>query len=281
MPSHRAILLSCATALLAVAVLGCAARRTHEEDMTPRFLRITPAAPELAPGESCRFFAFGVTEEGRELALPGVEWSAGEGRMASDGTYTATVAPTVALVAARAAGVSGHVTVRVRPPDASRRLEIFGVDGAVPVGGRVRFFARLVIEGGGERTVGSAVWRARSGSFAGDGTYTAPVRAGEDRIEAVAEGLVGAADVPIMPGAPVVLWVKPSNPVIRFDEGIQFAVHGVDRFGNTFPAAASLQATSGLIDRSGGYRPAPDTETAKIIATSGTVVGHATVTVTR
>lgn len=275
----KPVLLALATASLCAAAFGCASQRTTQEDLTPRWIKVVPESTELSVGEAVRFFAFGVTDEGREIALDDVTWTAGEGRIAPDGLYTAT-GPTVTTVAARRDGVAGHTSVKVRAASDPKRLEIFSPAGPVTAASRVRFFARVVESGGGERTV-PAAWSASAGRVAADGTYTAPSRAGEDRLTATAEGLTAFRDVTVAPDAAVVLWVKPSNPTIRFDEGIQFKVFGVDRFGNTFPADAWLQATSGLIDREGGYRPAPDTTTADILAQSGNVSGRATVTVTR
>ncbi len=278
--SLKASLFACACLAAALWAAGCASTNRLEEDPAPRRIRVVPEQPECAPGESIRFFAFGVRESGYEVALTDVLWNVGEGRIGRDGLYTAPSDSTVTTVGAAWGHLRGVTSVKVREVPRPKRLFIPTPGGSIPAGGKALFEARVVEAGGGERTV-RAKWSAGAGVVDDSGLYTAPFRAGADTLTAEAEGLLAALEVEISPGAATVLWVRPSNPVIRFDEGIQFKVFGVDRYGNTFPTDAHLQATSGLIDREGGYRPAQDTTTATVIASVGNLTGRATVTVTR
>lgn len=273
-------LLGCALVAAAVAAAGCLAKNPSAESDAPLYVKVLPPSPELRPNGIQQFHALGVTASGYEVVLDDVTWYAAEGRMESGGRYTAPSGPTVAVVTAAAGTARGQTTVKVRKENDPARLEIYLPDSPVAAGMKTVCHARVVESGGGYREV-SPRWDAGVGSIDTDGLYQAPYRAGVDVVTAETEGLLVAKDVTITPAAAIVLWVRPSNPVIRYDGGIQFSAYGVDTYGNTFPVGATFQADSGLIDTEGAYKPDPATTTAIVTARSGNVIGRTTVTVTR
>jgi hypothetical protein len=161
----------------------------------------------------------------------------------------------------------------------------------VVAGGTVQFKAEGTDFTGAKvtPTAGAVVWSVASGGGSinsSTGAFTASTTPGTytNTIVATCRGISASATVVITPGPLASITVSPTPVTLPISATQQFTAVGKDAFGNVVAitpvwsasAGGTINATSGLFTAG----TTPGTFTGNVVATSGTISGNATVTVT-
>ena len=282
------------TVMVTAAIAGFSADATVEVTEEARLtgLEVAPALAEALPGGRVFFtatatFSDGSSEDVTELS----EWS-------SDSEAVATPSPTFAgLFDAIAAG---ETTIRAGFAErtAEARLEVLAAsitslavlppDATIGIGGVATFTAEATLEDGSVLDVTeSATWSAEGinpvAVLAGPGQFEG-IAGGGALILASFDGFQATADLSVTAAALERVEVSPIDPTVGVGVEIPFRATGVFDDGTTAdltPTATWSASDEGVvaIDDAGLARSLA-AGTAIITATSGTVSGTSTVTVT-
>jgi hypothetical protein len=255
-------------------------------------LSIAPNPQTLPVGGTQQFSATGQDASGANMTVTPV-WTvvAGGGTISSSGLFTAgTTTQTYSnTVKATSGGLSSTATVIViNGPLAT--IAVTPTPQSVVTGGSQQFIA-TGRDAGGNVVPLTAVWSVTSGGgsiVAGSGVFTAGSTTGTftNTVKATSGTIAGMATVTVTsPAATLATISVTPNPASMLSNSTQqFAATGRDGAGNVFPISPvwSVVNGGGTIDGSTGVftaGAANGTFSNTIKATSGTVSGFATVTV--
>lgn len=258
-------------------------------------ITVTPNPAALLTGGIQQFAAVGRDAGGNAVAISPT-WSVvnGGGTIAITGVFTAgnTAGTFANTVVATSGGVSGSATVVVTAPVIPPSVATIAVT-PNPVTMQVNAtqqFSAVGRDGNGNVISITPVWSIVSGGGtinATTGLYTAPAVPGAVSVKATSGSVSGLAAVTVvaLPPPLAVITVTP-NPVIMLANSTQqFAATGMDSNGNpvSITPVWTVVNGGGTINASTGLFTAGGTAgvfTSTIKATSGSISGTATVTVT-
>jgi hypothetical protein len=227
-------------------------------------LRVTPAHPVLAPGDTVRLRADARDAAGRPV--PNVRYRYGtvggrfEGQVDADGLVTAGATGTlrisvVALVAGARSAVE-HVEVRVTPGPAAR-VAVSPRPARLAIGQRMRLDATVLSAAGDER--GDALtWRSSDPAVVrvdGHGVI-AGVTPGRATVTASAGGTSEAVDIEVPASEVVLVDVRPSAVTARQGDVVRFTARALDKAGKEIPGLTptwSFSPGRGLLEQDGRF----------------------------
>lgn len=240
-------------------------------------IEISPAVP-LTAGETHRFSASGFDAAGNPVSIH-PEWSVdGDfGRIGPQGELIAVKAGK-GKVAAEANGVTGRVTVDVRPGPLAW-LELSPSEATLRSTETKKFHV-VAKDHFGNKVAVDPEWNVRTGigHVSSDGTFTATAT-GTGKIVVRTESLSASADVTVEPGPTVAIRVTPESTEIRAGSKLKFDAEGRDAHGNRTEVEPSWSVTAdiGTIDENGLFTAA-SAGSGKVLAVLPGVVGSANVT---
>ncbi len=250
---------------------------------------ISPNPQTLVVNGTQQFVATGRDFEGANVPITPV-WSivAGGGAVNATGLFTAGTAPGTfaATVKATSGELSATATVIVTPgPLAS--IVVSPNPTSMAIGTTQQFLAV------GKDAFGNVVqftpsWSvvAGGGALSDTGLFTAGMVSGTfaNTVQASDGSISGTATVTVTPGPLATITVTPNPTSLNVGESRQFTAVGQDAGGNVVPITPlwSVVASGGAISTSGLFTAgtAPGTYENTVKATSGSISGTATVTVT-
>jgi len=253
----------------------------------PALVTISPssgAGVNVVVGRTQQFLAFAWDAYGNQV-LPSFTWSADPaiGTISSTGFFTA--ATTVAIGDVQVS-VVGFPTVQASTPvqlipDGPATVTLDPPTATVAVGGTVTF-AVAVEDQYGNGVAPAVTWSVTGdiGSVDASGIFTAGHLAGSGSVVAVMGGAQGSASVTVTPGPPASIRVTPSSAVLAVASQTTFAAVVVDQYGNPIAGASvawSVEGGVGTITGAGAFTAAQTVGTGRVVATSGTASGTATV----
>ncbi|MHB1192199.1 MAG: hypothetical protein ACYC6F_04055 [Longimicrobiales bacterium] len=254
-------------------------------------LTVSPDPASIGIGAAQQFTAVGRDASGNVVPVTAT-WStvAGGGTIgAGSGLFTAGTVPGTFTntVVATSGGVSGSATVMVVAGPLAT-VTVSPDPASLGVGGTQTFTA-VGRDASGNVIAITPAWSAVAGGGtvdAGSGVFTAGTTPGTyiNTVRATSGGVTGFATVTVSAGALTSITVTPDPANLGVNAAQQFTATGKDAFGNAvaITPAWSTVAGGGTIDGSSGVFTAgtvPGTYANTVRATSGTVSGSATVTV--
>lgn len=278
-----------AVVLLVVGVL-IAACDVHgvSEPGTLASITVTPNAT-LAASSTQQMVAVGRDADGRVVEIaPTWSITASGGTVSSAGVFTAGMSTGVFANTVRATvgGISGTASITVTA-GALASIGIMPNPATVAVTGTQQFVA-VGRDAGGNIVQVTPTWSvvAGGGSIAQTGVFTAGAAPGTftNTVQVSAIGITAFATVNVTAGPVATIVVTPATATLAGGAQQQFTATGRDAAGNTVTLTPiwSVVAGGGTIDAVGRFTAgsAPGTFTNTVVATSGSISGRASVTVT-
>lgn len=254
-------------------------------------ITVSPNPTSLNVGLSRQFTAVGKDASGNVVPITPV-WSvaASGGTVGTSGLFTAGTTPGTYdnTVKATSGSISGTATVTVT---AGALATISVTPNAATLGiGDARQFTAVGRDAGGNVVAINPTWAVVAGGGSIDlstGLFTAGNSSGTyaNTVRASVGSLAGFATVVVTSGPLASITVSPNPVSVRTNDAQQFTAVGMDAGGNTFPVTPVWTVVNGggAINPASGLfaaGPTAGTFTNTIKATSGSVSGFATVTVT-
>jgi hypothetical protein len=256
-------------------------------------LTVSPASATLAAGGTQQFTV--VTKDGNGKIITGTTptWAvaAGGGTISPTGLFTAgTTAGTYTnTVTVTCSGITATATVIVTP-GAAASITVTPNPATLPISTTQQFTA-VVKDANGNVVASTPVWSVVNpvaGTInSGTGLFTAGTTPGTytNTVVATSGSLSGSATVIVTAGALATITVTPNPVTLQINTTQQFTAVGRDAAGNVVPitpvwtvtnGGGAINSASGLFTAGGTAGTFPNT----VRATSGTIFGTATVTVT-
>jgi uncharacterized protein YjdB len=288
-------------ALVSLAVAGgcgggsSSAGSKQQQSVVLESIQITPGAPSIAAGLTEQFTATGTYSDNSSKNLTNsATWSSSNTAAAiisNDGTATSKV-PGSATITASVSGVSGSATLTVTNATLVS-IAVSPASPSVPIGSTVQLTATGTFTDGSTQNLTSSVqWTSGAPAVAGINVNGTPGLAqglslGASIISATSGGISGTANLTVTNAALTSLAIVPPAPSIAQSTTLQFSATGTYTDGSTQNLTASVQWISanpsvasinlnGVPGLAKGLTPG----TAVISATSGSISGSATLTVT-
>ncbi|MHB1095504.1 MAG: hypothetical protein ACYC3F_04960 [Gemmatimonadaceae bacterium] len=252
-------------------------------------LTVTPSAVSLPINGTQQFTAVGRDAGGNVVPTTTV-WTlaAGGGSMNAAGLFTAGVIPGTYTntVMATSGGISATATVTVSMGPVAT-IAVAPDPATMSIGG-VQSFTAIGRDAGGNVVPITPIWSvaAGGGAITGAGLFTAGTVPGTfaNTINASSNGVIGDATVIVTTGALATITVTPGSSTLSINGTQQATAVGRDAGGNIVAIVPtwSVVAGGGTIGGTGLFTAgtAPGTFANTIQATSGGIVGTASVTVT-
>ncbi len=249
---------------------------------------VSPSSVILAPNATHPFSATAYDACSNAVTTP-ITWlvTSGGGSISTQGLFTAGSVPGTwtNTVRATAGGVHGFASVTVQPA-AVATIEVTPAAISIPIHG-TRQFTAVAKDASGNVLPATITWSVINGggSMDASGLFTAGTSVGTftDTVRASSGGISGDATVTVTPGALASIVVSPATATLIIGGTRQFIATGRDSAGNTVPANVTWSVVNGggTIDAGGLFTagPTPGTFSNTIRATSGSITGHASVTV--
>jgi hypothetical protein len=250
---------------------------------------VSPNPTTLAVNGTQQFLAVGQDFEGTTIAITPT-WSvvSGGGTISSSGVFTAGTTPGTyaSTVKATSGGLSGTATVNVV---AGPLAAITVTPNPVSMGiGAAQQFVAVGTDAAGNVVQFTPTWSvvAGGGTVSGTGLFTAGTVIGTfaNTIQATSAALKGTATVTVTPGPLALITVTPNPITLNVSLSQQFTAVGKDASGNVVAITPtwSVAAGGGVIGSAGLFTAGTTlgTYTNTVTATSGSISGVATVTVT-
>ncbi len=268
---------------------ACAALQWSAEPEVPVLTTIvvSPSSKTLNEGETQQFTAAGKDQYGNPISTGTITWGINDGAVGtidSGGLFTALAAGTT-TVSATSGVVVGTATVTVEEVPVLTTIVVSPSSKTLNEGETQLFSAAGKDQFGDPIGTGPIIWDSNDeavGTIDSGGLFTAVV-AGTATVSATSGEVVGTATVTVEE-VPVLttIVVSPSSKTLNEGETQQFTAAGKDQYGNPISTGTITWGINdgavGTID-SGGLFTAVVAGTATVSATSGEVVGTATVTV--
>ena len=254
-------------------------------------LQITPNPAGITVGGTQAFTATGIDSGGNSIPVT-VTWTvvAGGGTInSSTGVFTAgTVSGSYAgTVRATSGSVSATATINLQP-GAVDTLTVSPK--TITVGpGAAQQFTAVAVDAYGNTVPSTPTWslaQPLAGTIASNGAFTAGSKVGTYANVVVASfsGKTDTASVTVNPGPLTTITLTPANATMQAGQTRTFSAQGRDAFSNPVAVTPTWAATSaaGTITQGGAFKASftAGTYANAISATSGSVVGRASVTIT-
>ena len=252
-------------------------------------ITVTPNPVTVAINGAQQFTAVGTDAGGNAVVIAPV-WSvvAGGGAISGSGQFTASTVPGTFTntVQATSGSVSGRATVTVvTGPLASVTVAPSSV--TLPITGTQQYTA-VGRDAGGNVLAVAPTWSviASGGAISVSGLFTAGSAPGTftNTVQASSGGITGTATVIVTTGALAAITVTPHPVTLAITGTQQFTAVGTDAGGNIVPLVPvwSIVAGGGAINATGVLTAGttPGTYVNTVLATSGSITGTATLTVT-
>lgn len=247
---------------------------------------VTPTTATILVNQTVALTATPVDASGNPLSGRIVGWSSSDNAIATvsaTGVVTALAAGSVTITAS-SEGQSGTATVTVgQVPVAT--VAVTPSQSTVTVGQTVTLVANPLDAAGQPLTGRAVTWTSSSpgiASVSATGVVTA-VSVGSAVITATVEGVDGLATVVVNPAPVASVTVSPSSRTLTVGQTATLSATALDAAGNVIagaPITWSSTNTAVATVSSGGVVSAVAAGSATILATSGTAVGTAAITVT-
>ncbi len=267
-------------------VVGSATMTVNSVSVPPVLATITVSPPTatLQIGGNVTFTATPKDQLGNPIAAA-ISWSSSNTTLGNidpiTGLFTASADGT-AIINATSGGVVGSAVVTVSTPVLTT-ITVSPPTATLQIGGNVTFTATPKDQFG--NPIAAAIsWSSGNttvGNIDATGLFIASAN-GITTINATSGGVVGSAVVTVSTPALTTITVSPATVILNVGGATGFVATTKDQFGNPIAAAItwnSSNSTVGKIDPVTGLFTALATGTTTINATSGGVVGSATVTV--
>jgi hypothetical protein len=295
---HTRVVRFASLALTAVAVLSCTDRTPttiSSVDATSDYryglasITVTPNPATLAVGAAQAFTAVGRDFFGRPIAItPAWAVVAGGGSIHSSGQFTAGTAPGTYANTVRATygSISGAATVTVT--SGTLATITLAPNPVTLAAGTAQTFTAVGRDAGGNVVAIAPTWSVASGggTISSSGVFTAGSVPGTyaNSIKAATGAISGAATVTVTSGTLATVTVAPNPATLAVGATQSFTAVGRDAAGNVVAIAPtwSVAAGGGTINSAGLFTAGTlsGTYTNTVRASSGGIVGGATVTVT-
>ncbi|MDP1891985.1 MAG: ice-binding family protein, partial [Gemmatimonadaceae bacterium] len=252
-------------------------------------ITVSPNPTTLAINGTQQFTAVGTDAGGNVLTMSPV-WSivASGGAIGGSGMFTAGIVPGTFTntVQASSGGITGRATVTVTTGPLAT-ITVTPDPTTLAINGTQQFTA-VGRDAGGNVVVFAPSWSvvAGGGIIDGAGLFTAGTTPGTfaGTVRVTSGAVTGSATVTVIAGTLATITVTPDPVTLPIFGTQQFTAVGTDASGNVVPLTPSwsLGAGGGAISAAGLFTAGttPGTFTNTIVATSGSITGTATVTVT-
>jgi hypothetical protein len=250
---------------------------------------VTPNPQILAINGTQQFTAVGTDYDGAVVTFtPAWTVTAGGGTISATGLFTAGTTPGTfaSTVKATSGSLSATATVLVTPGPLAHII-VTPTPVTLAIGATQQYIA-VGTDAGGNVVQFTPTWSVVTGGGAvsSTGLFTAGTVPGTytNTIQASAGSLTGTATVTVTPGPLATITVTPNPTTLNVGLSGQFSAVGKDANGNVVPISPvwSVANGGGTIGTEGLFRAGatPGTYTNTVKATSGSISGTATVTVT-
>ena len=252
-------------------------------------ISVSPASSSLAINGTQQFTAVGRDAGGNVVAIAPT-WTIGVGGGVIDGAgfFTAGTVPGTFTntVRATSASVTGTATVTVTTGPLAT-ITVAPATATLPISGTQSFTA-VGRDAGGNIVALTPVWSvaAAGGTISAAGLFTAGTTPGSfaNTVVATSGSIAGTASVTVTTGPLASIAVTPDPVTMAITGTQQFTAVGHDAGGNVVAVAPSwsVAAAGGAINSAGLFTAGttPGTFANTVVATSGSITGTATVTVT-
>ena len=257
-------------------------------------LTVSPTSVNLLRGATQNFTAAGTDQFGAPLAsAPSITWSASAGTIDSTGRYTAP--STLGNVTITASSSSVSSTAAVLVVNSAPTIATTASGSPNPVTGTTTALSVLGADDAGESNL-TYTWAATpltvgnpTPTFNVNGTNAAKnatatfAKAGAYRFtvtvsDAQGSSVTSSVDVTVQASLTSIV-VTPSTATVNVGAKQQFSATGRDQFGQSLAATLTWSATAGTISAAGLYTAPATVGSATIRATSGSIIGTASVTI--
>ena len=249
---------------------------------------ISPSSASVVAGEQLAFEVQGYDQFGEPIDGYTFAWSTNGGSVATvDDTTGLLTASTTAATGRTITATAGLVTATAAfdiIPDDPASVTVAPSPATVPAGGTQAFTATVRDQYGNAIPGAPVAWTTNTGTISSAGVLTAPTAPASGRTVTATTtgGVSGTASVTIVPGALSSITVTPPSVGMLTGTRLTFTAQGYDQYGNARTGDTFTWTTTGGTITSGGNLTAPSTTgTVTVRATSGSVQGASTVTVTK
>jgi len=251
-------------------------------------ISVTPAAPSVALGKTQQFAAIGTYSNGTTQNLSSTAiWSSsapGVAKVSSSGLAT-SVAQGSTTITATSGTISGSTTLTVTPAVLTS-IAVTPKTSAIAKGRSQQFTATGTYSDGTKQTLTATVtWSSSATNIATikSGGLAAGVAQGTTTIAAASGSISGSTTLTVTAPVLASIAVTPSSSSIALGRTQQFAATGTYSDNSTQDLTSSAtwsSSAAGIATVSGGLASSVAKGTTTIKATSATIIGSATLTVT-
>jgi uncharacterized protein YjdB len=251
-------------------------------------IAVTPANPSVALGTQQQFHATGTYSNGSTLDISNsVTWASSSSAVAiiSSAGVATSKAVGQTTISAASGGVSGSTVLTVTPAQLVA-ISVTPPSASIPLGTTEQFTATGIFTDGTTQNLNtSATWTSSQTTVVTvSGGLAYPVAVGATTITASVGSVSGSAALTVTTAALVSIAVTPPTPSVALGNSQQFTATGTFTDGSTQNLTSQVSwgsATSAIASiNASGFAMTLAAGTTQITATSGSVTGSATLTVT-